>query len=103
MLRQARSKRPPRTASSRPRELTPLPVRSIARFMNTQIPNDELALMKFGIGQPVPRVEDPKLLRGEGRYTDDLNLPGQVYAVMVRSPHAHGVIRNIETDTARAM
>ena len=45
----------------------------------------DLALMKFGVGQPVPRKEDPTLLRGEGRYTDDINLPGQAYAVMVRS------------------
>ena len=57
--------------------------------------------MKFGIGQPVPRVEDPKLLRGEGRYTDDVDLPGQGYAVMVRSPYAHGVIRGIDTAAAR--
>src|SRR5918998_2278660 len=71
--------------------------------MNTQIPTDELALMRFGIGQPVPRVEDPKLLRGEGRYTDDVDLPGQGYAVMVRSPYAHGVIRGIATEAARAM
>src|SRR5215207_2268724 len=71
--------------------------------MNTPIPSDELALMKFGIGQPVPRVEDPKLLRGEGRYTDDLDLPGQVYAVIVRSPHAHGIIRAVDTAAARDM
>jgi carbon-monoxide dehydrogenase large subunit len=58
---------------------------------------------RFAIGQPVPRSEDPVLLRGEGHYSDDINLPGQAYAVMVRSPQAHGVIRNIETETARAM
>ena len=34
------------------------------------------SLQKFGIGQPVPRTEDPHLVRGEGRYTDDINLPG---------------------------
>jgi aerobic carbon-monoxide dehydrogenase large subunit len=61
------------------------------------------ALQKFGIGQPVPRTEDPILVRGEGRYTDDVNLPDQVYAVMVRSQHAHGIIRNIDTAAARAM
>src|SRR5918998_6044344 len=71
--------------------------------MNTQIPSDELALMKFGIGQPVPRMEDPKLLRGEGRYTDDLNLPAQAYAVIVRSPYAHGLINGIDTAAAREM
>src|SRR5215475_12855986 len=62
-----------------------------------------LALEKFGIGQPVTRTEDPKLVRGEGRYTDDVNLPGQAYAAIVRSTHAHGVIRNIDTTAARAM
>jgi aerobic carbon-monoxide dehydrogenase large subunit len=59
--------------------------------------------MKFGIGQPVLRKEDPKLLRGEGSYADDVNLPGQAHAVMVRSRHAHGVIRAIEIAEASAM
>ncbi len=62
-----------------------------------------LALEKFGIGQPVLRVEDPKLLRGQGRYTDDVNLPGQAYAFMVRSRYAHGKIRKIDVAEARAM
>jgi carbon-monoxide dehydrogenase large subunit len=59
--------------------------------------------LKFGIGQPVPRQEDPTLLTGRGRYTDDLSLPGQVHAVMVRSPVAHGTIRGIDTSAARAL
>ena len=54
-----------------------------------------VALQKFGIGQPVRRKEDDTLVRGKGRYTDDFNLPGQAYAVVVRSTHAHGVIRGI--------
>ncbi len=58
---------------------------------------------RFAIGQPVPRSEDPVLLRGEGRYCDDVSLPGQAYAVMVRSHHAHGVIRLIDAAAARAM
>ena len=58
---------------------------------------------RFAIGQPVPRSEDPVLLRGEGHYSDDFNLPHQAYAVIVRSPVAHGVIRKIETAAARAM
>src|ERR1700693_1913692 len=58
---------------------------------------------RFAIGQPVPRSEDPVLLRGEGRYCDDVSLPGQAYAVMVRSHHAHGVIRRIDTAASRAM
>jgi carbon-monoxide dehydrogenase large subunit len=51
----------------------------------------------------VPRSEDPVLLRGEGHYSDDFNLPGQAYAVIVRSPLAHGVVRRIGTAAARAM
>src|SRR6267154_920471 len=58
---------------------------------------------RFAIGQPVPRSEDPVLLRGEGRYSDDVSLPGQAYAVMVRSQHAHGVIRHTDAAAARAM
>jgi carbon-monoxide dehydrogenase large subunit len=59
--------------------------------------------LKFGVGQPVPRQEDPRLLRGEGRYTDDIALPGQAWAVMVRSPYAHGIIQGVATEAARAM
>jgi carbon-monoxide dehydrogenase large subunit len=62
-----------------------------------------LATTKFGVGQPVRRTEDPKLVRGEGRYTDDVNLAGQAYAVMVRSSNAHGIIRGIDTEAAKAM
>jgi aerobic carbon-monoxide dehydrogenase large subunit len=53
-----------------------------------------------GIGQPVRRREDFRLLRGAGRYSDDVTLPGQAYAVMVRSPHAHALIRGIDTAAA---
>jgi aerobic carbon-monoxide dehydrogenase large subunit len=66
-------------------------------------PPDKLSTERFAVGQSVPRVEDPMLLRGEGRYTDDVSLPGQAYAVMVRSRHAHGRIRNIDTEAARKM
>src|SRR5262249_5774445 len=60
-------------------------------------------LAKFGIGQPVLRSEDPVLLRGQGRFTDDVSVPGQAYAVIVRSRHAHGIIRAINTEAARAL
>lgn len=59
--------------------------------------------LKFGIGQPVPRQEDPVLVRGEGRYTDDISAEGQLYAHFVRSPYAHGIIRGIDTEAARAL
>ncbi len=58
---------------------------------------------RFAIGQPVSRKEDPVLLRGEGRYTDDISLPGQVYGVMVRSRYAHGILRGIDSTEAKAL
>ena len=57
---------------------------------------------QFGIGQPVTRFEDPRLLRGQGRFIHDENLPGQAYLVFVRSPHAHAAIRAIDASAARA-
>ena len=69
--------------------------------MNAPLAADNLDLMKFGVGQPVPRKEDPTLLQGEGRYTDDINLPNQAWCVMVRSQVAHGVIKGIDTERAR--
>src|ERR1700731_4616547 len=72
--------------------------------MNDYADRTELGIDdRFAIGQPVSRSEDPVLLRGEGRYSDDVSLPGQAYAVMVRSPHAHGVIRDIDIIAARTM
>src|ERR1700694_764161 len=56
-----------------------------------------------GIGRPVVRKEDAALLTGQGRFSDDLNLAGQVYAVMVRSPHPHARIRAIDAAGALAM
>ena len=64
---------------------------------------NDIALQKFGVGQPVRRKEDDKLVRGKGRYTDDISAPDQVYAVMVRSTHAHGRILAINTEAARNM
>jgi carbon-monoxide dehydrogenase large subunit len=62
-----------------------------------------VAAQKYAIGQPVHRKEDDALVRGKGKYTDDFNLPGQLYAWIVRSSHAHGVIRSIDTSAAQAM
>jgi carbon-monoxide dehydrogenase large subunit len=55
------------------------------------------------IGEPVVRKEDAELLTGQGRFSDDINLPGQAYAVMVRSPHAHARIRGIDVSAAMAV
>src|SRR4051794_25868313 len=62
-----------------------------------------IALQKYGVGQPVRRMEDDTLVRGKGKYTDDFALPGQAYCFMVRSSHAHGIIRGIDTAAAKAM
>jgi carbon-monoxide dehydrogenase large subunit len=71
--------------------------------MDDRATETALSLTKFGVGQPVRRSEDPKLVRGEGCYTDDLSRPGQAYAVMVRSRDAHGVIKSIDAAAAKAM
>jgi aerobic carbon-monoxide dehydrogenase large subunit len=54
-----------------------------------------------GIGKPVLRQEDSRLLTGDGCYSDDVNLPGQAYTCFVRSPHAHA--RIVRADTAAAL
>src|SRR5262245_6065488 len=54
------------------------------------------------IGEPVRRREDLRLVTGKGRFSDDVNLPNQVYANVVRSPHAHARIRSIEVSKAQA-
>jgi len=59
--------------------------------------------MQAGIGDAVRRKEDLRLVTGRGTYSDDFNFPGQTYAAMVRSPHAHARIRSIDTAEARAM
>jgi len=71
--------------------------------MNVQDDPNAWAVQKFAVGQPVLRTEDPTLVQGRGRYADDVNLPGQAFAVMVRSRHAHGVIKAIDTAKARTM
>ena len=71
--------------------------------MNDVRQDAALATMKFGIGQPVPRNEDPTLLTGAGSYTDDRNAEGQAYGVFVRSAHAHGVLGDIDVEDARGM
>ena len=65
--------------------------------MNVQDRSNTFDLNKYGVGQPVRRTEDPVLVQGQGRYTDDLNLPGQAYAVFVRSRNGHGIIKEIDT------
>ncbi|HXO03637.1 MAG TPA: xanthine dehydrogenase family protein molybdopterin-binding subunit, partial [Stellaceae bacterium] len=56
---------------------------------------------EFALGQPVPRFEDPRLIRGGGRYVDDLALPHMAYGYVLRSPRAHARIRSIDTAAAK--
>src|SRR6516162_1934781 len=56
-----------------------------------------------GIGQPVQRREDLRMVTGQGCFTDDLSLPGQVHAAVVRSPHAHAIIRSVDKAAALAL
>ncbi|MDA0651947.1 MAG: xanthine dehydrogenase family protein molybdopterin-binding subunit [Proteobacteria bacterium] len=58
---------------------------------------------QFAIGQSVPRTEDPRLLRGEGQYVDDIHLPNEAHTCFLRSPHAHARITHFNCDAARAM
>jgi carbon-monoxide dehydrogenase large subunit len=57
---------------------------------------------EFALGQPVPRFEDPRLLRGGGRYIDDMVLPRMAFGHVLRSPHAHARIRSIDVARAKA-
>ena len=64
---------------------------------------DTSARARSGIGKSVPRVEDFRLLTGQGCYSDDWRMKGQAYAIIVRSPHAHARIKRIDVAAARAV
>ncbi len=67
------------------------------------MPDDgAMETLKFGIGQPVLRTEDPKLLTGHGEYTDDYSAEGQAHAVFLRSPVAHGTIATLDVSPAQS-
>ena len=57
---------------------------------------------KYALGQSVPRSEDPRLLRGGGRYADDRSMPGMAHGYVLRSPHAHAGITGINIEAAVA-
>src|SRR5947208_8098448 len=59
-------------------------------------------MAKFGVGQPVRRVEDQRFLTGQGRYVDDIVLPGMLHACNVLSPHAHAKVKKIDVSKAKA-
>ena len=60
-------------------------------------------MTQFGMAQPVRRVEDPRLLRGKGAYTDDISLPGSLHGVVLRSPHAAATITGLDMAAAKTM
>jgi carbon-monoxide dehydrogenase large subunit len=62
--------------------------------------SDPITVQKFAVGQSVSRLEDPRLLQGLGRYSDDVTLPRQAHAVVVRATHAHARILAIRADDA---
>ena len=65
--------------------------------------NAPLEATRFGSGKTVRRIEDPALVTGQGRFTDDETLPGQLHLVFLRSPYAHADIAGIDAGDARAM
>ena len=56
-----------------------------------------------GMGHAVKRKEDPRFIRGQGTYVDDIELPGMLYLDIVRSPYAHATIKNIDASKALAI
>ncbi len=60
-------------------------------------------MTKFGMAQPVRRVEDPRLLVGSGRYTDDITLPNEAFGIVLRSPHAAARILSVDTTAAAGL
>ena len=59
--------------------------------------------MKFAVGQPVTRIEDTRLIKGKGIYTDDIKFQNMCYGVFVRSPYAHAKILSVDTQEAKRM
>src|ERR1700720_1348657 len=60
-----------------------------------------MAVVPKFVGERVKRREDPRLITGTATYVDDLRLPGMLWAVILRSPHAHAKINSIDIDAAR--
>src|SRR6516225_5999858 len=73
------------------------------RYEARRFDRARMIMGEFAIGQSVLRREDPRLLQGRGRFFDDLKLADQLYAAIVRSPHAHADITGIDTRTALQM
>ncbi len=65
--------------------------------------NDDAGASRPWIGRALPRFEDERLVQGAGRYSDDIAFEGQTYALFLRSPHAHALVRTIDASAARSM
>src|ERR1700761_1837576 len=72
-------------------------------YTSPQHIENAIAMQKYGVGQPVRRKEDDTLVRGKGKYTDDFSLPKQAYGWVVRSSHAHGLLKGVGTSAAKEM
>ncbi|GAP36408.1 putative hypoxanthine oxidase XdhD [Piscinibacter sakaiensis] len=66
-------------------------------------PDTAGAAARFGAGQAVRRIEDPALVTGRGRYTDDVVVPGELTLMFLRSPHAHARVLSIDPSSALAL
>src|SRR5215469_7374287 len=55
------------------------------------------------LGEPVKRLEDPRLLKGQGQFVDDIHRPGMLHGAVLRSPYAHALIRGVDTSQALAL
>jgi len=62
--------------------------------------SDPITVEKFAVGQSVRRIEDPRLVQGLGRYSDDVTLAREAHAVIARSPHAHARLRGVDATAA---
>src|SRR5262245_39985204 len=99
----ARPRPPTKGVRARDNRRRHFPPPEVPPLMNVQDRSNTFDLNKYGVGQPVRRTEDPVLVQGQGKYTDDLSLPGQAYAMFVRSQVGHGTIKGIDTAAAKAM
>jgi carbon-monoxide dehydrogenase large subunit len=72
------------------------------RLLSPEIVDPRSALAKFGVGQPMPRLEDQRFVTGAGKYVDDVEEPDVLHAVFLRSNHAHADISGIDASAARA-
>src|SRR5438552_18858889 len=68
-----------------------------------RLPRGRAGMKQFGIGQPIRRVEDRRFLTGYGRYLDDISRSHQAHAAVLRSPHAHALIRALDLSAAAAL